>query len=325
MNWMRNTLLWGALVGALVSVGPAHAQGEPAGQAKLVVGNQPGGATDTLARLLVPYLSSGAGRTYVVDNRAGASGNIAAEYVAKSVPDGHTILLTFNSHTTIGALFQKLAFDPVKDFAPVGLISETPYLLVARPNIGVSSFAELIAQAKTTRRPISAGTPGVGTPTHLLFENMKKLNGIDITSIHYKGSAPAQADVMGGHVDIALVTPSLGAPLVKSGKLKLLAVTAATRLPAFPGAQTAREAGVDSLTGEGVWLGLLVPAKTPAATVATLNRILNDALKTPELIARLQAIDMAPIGGTPERLNELMTKERGTWSALIREAKITLD
>lgn len=327
MNWIRNVLTVAAVAGSFVFVGTAALaqQGDAAAQGKIVVGNSPGGATDQVARLVAPYFAKGMARPFIVDNRPGASGNIAAEHVAKAAPDGNTILLVFNSHTTIGALFQKLPFDPVKDFTPIGLVSETPYLLVARPNIGVASLSELVAQAKEKRTPITAGTPGVGTPTHLLFEYVKKINGIDITALHYKGSAPAQADVMGGHVDIALVTPSLGAPLVRAGKLKLLAVTAPARLPEFPSVQTVQEAGVNSLNGEGVWIGLLVPAKTPAATVTALNKVLNEALRTPELIARLKAIDMAPIGGTPERLNEVMSKERAVWPALIREAKITLE
>lgn len=294
-------------------------------QARIVVGNQPGGATDIVARLLAPQFSAALGHNYVVENRSGASGNIAADFVAKAPADGNTILLVFNAHTTIGALFPKLPFDPIKDFSPIGLISESPYLVVARPNIGVNNLRELVARAKSTKDPISAGSPGQGTPQHLLYERMKKDNGIAVNTIHYKGSAPAQNDVMGGHVDITLVTPSLGGSLVKSGKVSLLAVTSDARLPDYPDVPTAAESGVDSLASSGVWLALLVPAKTPRATVMNLNKVLNDTLKSPDVLARLKAIGMTPVGGTPEAAEKRIKDEQSVWTSLIRESKITIE
>jgi tripartite-type tricarboxylate transporter receptor subunit TctC len=301
----------------------SFAQG--ASQGRIVVGNQPGGATDIVARLLAPKFSAALGHTYVVDNRTGASGNIAADFVAKAPADGNTILLVFNSHTTIGPLFPKLPFDPVKDFAAIGLISDSPYLVVARPNIGVDNLRDLLTRAKNTKNPITAGTPGQGTPLHLLYERMKKENRIDMSIVHYKGSAPAQADVMGGHVDITMVSASLGGPLVKSGKLSLLAVTSDARLPDYPNVPTAVESGVNSLASSSVMLALLVPAKTPRATIMNLNKVLNGALKSPDVLARLKAIGMTPLGGTPEAAEKWLGDERAMWTALIRESKITID
>ena len=292
---------------------------------KIVVGNQPGGATDIVARLLLPEFSKASGRQFIVENRTGASGNIAAEHVARAPADGNTILLVFNSHTTISSLFPKLTFDPIKDFASVGLISQAPYLVVARPDIGVDDLRELIAQRKKSGKPITLGSPGQGTPQHLLAENLRKAQNVDIETVHYKGSAPAQTDVMGGHVDTSLVTASLGAGFVKTGKLKLLAVTSDARLPDFPNTPTSRELGIDTLNSSGVWLALLVPAKTPPATVARLNKTLNDALQSPEVLARLKTIGMIPMGGSPADLDKLMREEQATWSALIKESKITID
>lgn len=294
-------------------------------QGRIVVGNQPGGATDIVARLLAPIFSAALGHNYLVDNRTGASGNIAAGFVAKAPADGNTILLVFNSHSTIGPLFPKLPFDPINDFAAIGMIADSPYLLVARPNIGVDNLRDLVARTKTNTDGISAGSPGQGTPQHLLFERMKKDNGITISIIHYKGSSPAQSDVMGGHVDITLVTPSLGGPMVRAGKLSLLAVTSDSRLPDYPNVPTAAESGVDSLASSGVWLALLVPAKTPRATIMSLNKVLNDALRSPDVLARLKAIGMTPVGGTPEAAVKRLRDEQAVWSALIRDSKIALD
>lgn len=324
MKIVRNPFISGLLACALLALGSGQASAQ-SGESKIVVGNLPGGATDIVARLLVPEFSKGTGRQFIVENRTGASGNIAAEYVARAPADGNTILLVFNSHTTIAALFPKLTFDPIKDFASVGLISQTPYLAVARPDIGVDTLRDLIARAKRDHKPITFGSPGPGTPQHLLAEKLKQVQGVDIETAHYRGSAPAQADVMGGHVDFTLVSPSLGAQFAKSGKVKLLAVTSDARLPEFPNVATAREQGLETLVGSGVWLALLVPAKTPAATVAHLNKVLNDALKSPDLQARLKSIGMEPLGGPPAALDKLMHDEQNTWSALIRDSRITLE
>ena len=304
--------------------GQAIAQAGGGTQGRIVAGNAPGGATDIVARLLAPGFSAALGHNFVVDNRPGASGNIAAEFVAKAPADGNTILLIFNSHTTIGPLFPKLPFDPIRDFAAVGLIAETPYMVVARPGLGVDNLRDLVARAKRTREPISAGSPGRGTPQHLLFERVNKVHDMQINTIHYKGSAPAQSDVLGGHIDLTLVSPSLGGPLVKAGKLLALAVTSEARLADFPNVQTVREAGVDALAST-IWLGLLVPAKTPRATVTQLNRILNDTLKAPDTAARLKAIGMTPVGGTPEAQDRTMAEEQAVWTTLIRDLKITID
>lgn len=312
------------LASALIASAAGHAAAQ-SGEGKIVVGNQPGGATDIVARLLVPDFSKALGRQFIVENRTGASGNIAAEYVAKAPADGNTILLVFNSHTTIKSLFPKLPFDPIKDFASVGLISQAPYLVVARPDIGVDSLSELLARAKKTSQPITFGSPGPGTPQHLLAEQLRKADGVEIESVHYKGSSPAQTDVMGSHVDISLVTESLGGPFVKSGKVKLLAVTSKNRLPDFPNTPTAGEQGIKTFDSTGVWLALLVPAKTPADTVARLNKTLNDTLKSPEVQAHLKAIGMIPVGGSAADLDKLMRDEQATWSVLIKDSKITLE
>lgn len=289
---------------------------------RIVVGNQPGGATDIVARMIAPKLSAALGQTFIVENRAGASGNIAAEAVARAAPDGQTLLLAFNSHPTMAALFPRLPFDPIKDFASVGLISESPYLVVARADIGVDNLKALFEKSRQTRKPLNMGSPGAATPQHLLMERMKKDEGVDIQVVHFKGTAPALTDLVGGHIDLTLVTPSAAAAFVKSGKLKLLAVTSARRLPDFPNAPTAAELGVGSVASSGVWLALLAPAKTPRPVIERLNRALTEALHSPEAVQELSAVGMSSVGGTPEDLDKRLGDEQRIWTALIRELNI---
>jgi tripartite-type tricarboxylate transporter receptor subunit TctC len=311
-----------SLFAMVACAGHAAAQSK---EGKIVVGNQPGGATDIVARVLAPAFSAAMGHSYIVENRSGASGNIAAQLVANAPADGNTILLVFNSHTTVGPLFPKLPFDPIKDFASVALVSDTPYLIAARPDVGVENLKELFERSKRTNKAITMGSPGQGTPQHLMMEKIRKEDGVPIDVAQYKGTAPAINDVMGGHVDITMATPSASASHVKTGKLKLLAVTSNARLPEFPNAPTATELGLKSLAGSGVWVGLLVPAKTPRATIEHLNKVVNDAIRSPEISAKLASIGMAPIGGKPEVLDKLMRDEQRMWTAVIKESKITLD
>jgi len=326
MHRLKESLVGAVLALVLAAAMPlAFAQDASRGSGKIIVGNAPGGGTDVVARIVASYLSSLLGINYVVENRPGASGNIAAEAVAKAAPDGNTLLAVFNSHSTIGPLFPNLPFDPVRDLASVGQISDTPYLLVARNNIGADNLRELVEQAKRSKRPVTAGTAGRGTPQHLLFEILGKTSGITVSAIHYKGTAPAQNDLLGGHLDVSLMTPSLGAQMVKAGKSKLLAVTSEARLVDFPNVPTVREQGFDSLAGSGVWIALLVPGKTPRPTVMRLNKALNDALKFPETIDKLKAVGMTPTGGPPEYLDKIIQTEQAAWTALIRELSITVE
>ena len=306
---------------AVVTFGsvPASAQTKAS---RLLVGNQPGGATDIVARLIAPRLAAGMGQTFIVENRAGASGNIAAEAVARAAPDGQTILLIFNSHPMTSALFPKLSFDPIKDFTSIGLISESPYLIVARPDIGADTFKSLIEQSKKSGKPLSMGSPGPATPQHLLMERIKKEEGIDVQVVHFKGTAPALTDVMGGHVDLTLVTPSAAAAFVKAGKAKLLGVTSNARLPEFPSTPTASEQGLKSLANSGVWLALLAPAKTPKPVIDKLNQALTEGLRSPEVTQDLAKIGMTPMGGSPEDLDKKMKEEQAIWPPLIRELNL---
>lgn len=318
--YIRTALRGIALALCTAAASVAFGQGK---EARIVVGNAPGGATDIVARLIAPKFAQALGEPVIVENKAGASGNIAADAVAKAAPDGRTLLLAFNSHATVGALFPKLPFDPFKDFASVGLIARAPFLVVAKPDIGVDNLKQALDRVKQTKKPLFMGSPGKATPNHLMLERLRKEEEVDVQVVHFKGTAPAITDVMGGHVDFTLATPSAAAGFVKAGKLKLLAVTSSHRLPEFPNTPTAGDLGIKSFADSGVWLALLAPAKTPRATVEKLNRTLNDVLRTPEVVEKLSSLGMTAAGGTPADLEKLMAEEQRIGTALIKELNIT--
>jgi len=306
---------------AACACGIATAQDSAGRPARIVLGSLPGASSDAVARLLAESFSKALGRTFIVENKPGASSNIAADHVAKSAPDGSTLLLVYNAHPAVGALFPNLPYDPIRDFRSVGMVGTTPYMLVANPAIPGRNLAEVLAHARTSRKGISFGSPGAGTPQHLTMERLKKEAGVDINMVHYKSSAPAQNDVIAGHVDITLSTPSLAMAQVKAGKLKALAVTSAQRLPDLPDVGTVTEAGVKGFVSVG-WFALLVPAATPAPVVAKYNEVLNAALSSAPLKDRLLAQGITPAPGTPEVLDKQMQGDAAIWSRLIRELGI---
>jgi len=294
---------------------------EAARPARIVLGSLPGASSDAVARLLAEGFGKALGRAFIVDNKPGASSNIAADHVAKANPDGNTLLLVYNAHPAVGALFPNLPYDPIKDFRSVGMVGTTPYVLVANPGVPGRHLADALTQARGARKPLSFGSPGMGTPQHLTMELLKKEAQVDFNMIHYKSSAPAQNDVIAGHVDLTLSTPSLAMAQVKAGKLKALAVTSAQRLPDLPDVPTVTESGVRGFVSVG-WFALLLPATAPAAVVAKYNEALNAVLSASPVKERLLAQGITPAPGTPEVLDRQMQRDFATWSRLIRELGI---
>ena len=221
-----------ALLGAMLWLLPATAQVQP--PIRIVVGFAPGGSLDTVARLAGTALSQELGRTVVVENRPGADGNIAAEQVSRGPADGNTLLATFNTQPYLAALHPHLGFDPIGDFRPVGLIASTPYLLVANPALPGKDLADAFALAKANHRTLSFATVGPGSPQHLSAVRLQAAAGLPLTIVHYRGGAPAQTDVMAGHVDMMSATVALAMPQVQAGRLKVLAVSTGERLAALP-------------------------------------------------------------------------------------------
>jgi tripartite-type tricarboxylate transporter receptor subunit TctC len=283
---------------------------------KFVTGVAPGASVDTVTRTIAESMARVMKRTIVVENRVGASGNIAAEYVARAPADGTTALVTYNIHPSVGSLFTNLRFDPVKDFRAVGVIATTPYALVANPKVPGATLKEVLALAMVQGRSLTFASTGLGSPQHLSMERLKEQTGVDIRMVHYKSAAPGQTDVIGGHVDIMLSTIGFCEPQVKAGKLKVLAVTSEKRLPQFPDAPTVAESGYKGLITDG-WYALLLPAKTPAPVVKEFNDALNQALASPAVQEKFHSMVLTPKPGAPEVLDRWIREEAASSRKLI--------
>jgi tripartite-type tricarboxylate transporter receptor subunit TctC len=299
---------------------PAAAQQYPTRPIRFVLGFAPGGASDTMARAIGTRLSEGLGQPVVIDNRAGAGGNIAAEIVARSIPDGYTMLLGNNGILAVNvSLYPKLAFDPVMDFAPVVLIASQPNVLVVHPAVAAKSVKELVALVKAKPGQLNYASPGTGTTGHLAAELFKTMAGVDMTIIPFKGGGPAALAMLSGECQFTFATALSVQGHIKSGQLRALAVTTAKRSPSFPDLPTVAEAGVpgfDAIT----WHGVVVPARTPQAVIARLNREFNKLLQTAEMRERLFALGSDIIGGEPKQLTEYMRVEIPRWKKVIKDS-----
>ena len=309
------------LCAALAAVSAsAAAQQYPVRPVRFVLGFAPGGASDTMARAIGMQLSTGLGQPVVIDNRAGAGGNIAAEIVARSAPDGYTMLLGNNGILAVNvSLYPKLAFDPVKDFAPVVLVASQPNVLVVHPGVAAKSVKELVALAKAKPGQLNYASPGPGTTGHLAGELFKRMVGVEYTIIPFKGGGPAALAMLSGETQLTFATALSVQGHIKSGKLRALAVTTAARSASFPELPTVAESGVpgfDAIT----WHGVVVPARTPQAVIARLNREFNKLLQAPDMRAKLLALGSEVIGGEPKQLTDYMKVEIPRWAKVIKES-----
>ena len=285
---------------------------------KFVTGSAPGGGTDILARLMATSMAPILGRTIVVENKPGASYNIAADAVAKAAPDGNTALVTFNVHPIAGALRTDLPFDPVKDFRAVGMIATTPYALAANPKLPGTNLKEVIALAKAQGRTLNFASIGLGTPQHLMMERLKQQTGLDIRMVHYKNPSLGQSDVVAGHVDFTISTIAFCEPLVKAGKMKVLAVTSNERLSQFPDAPTVKESGYQGFVTDG-WYALLLPGKTPESVVSAYNEALNKVLGSPAVLEKFHATGLTATPGKPELLDAQIRDDFTVWKKIIAD------
>ena len=287
---------------------------------RFVVGFTPGGPSDILARALAAKLADSLGQPVVVENRPGAGGNIAAEVVAKSAPDGATWLLGNNSIlATNAALYSRLGYDPVKDFAPVVLVGIQPNMLVVHPAVPAHSVAELIAYARQHPGKLNYASTGAGVASHLSAELFKAMAGVDMVHIPYKGAQPALTDVIAGQCQIMFATSASAIPYVKAGRLRALAVTTAQRSPSLPDLPTVAEAGVpgfESIT----WHGVVVPSATPAAIIERLNRDINAALRERDLRDRLQGLGVEVAGGSPQEFAAYIAREIPKWTKVVKDS-----
>ena len=300
------------------------AQNWPSRHVRLIVPFVPGGATDLIARLVGSRLSEAWGQQIVVENRSGAGANIGAQAVAQSDPDGYTLFITSVPHATNRFLYPSLSYDPVADFAPVTLICMQPNIMVVPNASPAKSVKEFVAYAKSRPGQISFGSGGVGTSVHLSGELFKRMTGVEMTHVPYRGSAPALQDVIAGRLDLIFdnITPAL--PHVKSGSARGLAVTTGKRVTAAADLPTVAEAGVPGFDVSS-WFAFFVPAKTPPAIIKKMNEGTIAALAHPMVKERLEQFGAALVGSTPDELAAFLKSEMDKWGPVIREAKIKIE
>lgn len=300
------------------------AGGYPDKPVRFIVPYPPGGGTDVIARIVQERFQNALGQPIVIENRGGAAGSLGTDVAAKAPADGYTVLFTLSSHTINPAIYAKLPFDTVKDFAPVGTVASLPQILVANPQFLASTVAELTALARAKPGTLSFASVGNGSPGHLAGELYKLRTGTQLTHVPYRGGGPAVTDVMGGQVPLLWVSIPAAAQFVKTGKLKALAVSTTRRSAAFPDVPTMQEAGVPDFEVDS-WYAMFVPAKTPKPVVERLNRALNSVVQQTEIKEKLLAQGSEGVGGTPEALARVVDAELVRWARLAKDAAIKAD
>jgi len=320
------TSKWIAAAAAIAAVSlNAAAADYPTRAIRMVVPFPAGGTTDILARVAGQKITEALGQQVIIDNRGGAGGNIGTELVAKSPPDGYTLLTDPGSTLTINPhAYSRLGFDPVKDFAPITILAEVPNILEVHPSLPVKNVKELIALAKSKPGQINYASTGAGQSTHLSMELFKSMAGIDVNHIPYKGSAPALVDIIGGQVSLMFDNMPTSLPHVRAGKLRALAVSTARRSFALPQLPTVAESGLPGFE-VSVWFAVLAPAATPRDIVQKLNAVLVKALQSPDVKQRLAEQGAAPVGNTPEQFAATIQRDLAKWAKVVKEAKVKLD
>ena len=311
-----------AVCGVLAAAGPAVAQSYPTRPITLVVPFAPGGSASTAARSVADKMSETLGQQIVIDNRGGAGGTVATRAVAKSPPDGYTLLvITSATVGTSPSLFQNLGYDPRKDFAPIGLIAATPNLIAVHPTFPARSLAELIKIGKEATTPIPYGSPGTGTLNHLTVELLAYRTGMKVAHVPYKGAGPALNDLLGGHINVLISAIPNAHSHIVAGTIHGLAVTGAKRSALIPDVPTFAEAGLPGYDVPLRW-GLAAPAGTPRPIIDKLNAALNAALATDEVRQRLAIEGAEPQPTTPEEYAGIIDREVAMWSDLVKAAGI---
>ncbi|HTP48229.1 MAG TPA: tripartite tricarboxylate transporter substrate binding protein [Casimicrobiaceae bacterium] len=303
---------------------PALSQAYPDKPVRFIVPFTPGTGPDILARTLSEPMSKRLGVPIIVENKAGASGNIGTDQVAKAAPDGYTLLFTVNTFSMAPALYKPLSFDPVNDFAPVGEIAVGNLALVVNPALGVNSVADLVALAKSKPGALNYASPGNGTPHHLAMELFKQQMGVDIVHVPYKGTAGAVTDVLANQVPMMILPVHVALPYAKSGKLRILAVSGDKRSPLAPDLPTFKEAGMPGFDVD-LWYGLLAPAHTPPAVIERLNQEIAAALAQSEVRDTLLKQGLIPVTSTPEALGTLIRNDLARWESVVVQGKIKAD
>jgi tripartite-type tricarboxylate transporter receptor subunit TctC len=309
---------------ALGAACPAMAQEYPVKAVRIVVGFPAGGGSDLIARLVAQKLSGALGQPTVVENRPGASANIAAELVAKAAPDGYTLLFGNSSLSISPAVFRKLSYDPVRDLMPISMASSYPFALAVHPSLPVQSVKALVALAKSKPGALDYASAGAGTMSHLAMELLGLKTGIKVTNLAYKGAAPALVSLMSGETQLAFIVMPVAAPQIKAGKLRGLGVAALTRSPALPELPTMQEAGVAG--HEAVqWNGFFAPTRTPPAILDRLHREVAKAVHLPDVKQRFEAEGATAVGNTPSEFASYFRAEAEKWADVAKRSGTKLD
>ena len=318
---------FGLLLGAALAIASfaVHAQSAyPAKPVRLVLPYPPGGGSDIIARPLAQRLTETLKQQVIVENRGGAGGNIGMELVAKSPPDGHTIVLALTAQLAVNpSLYQKLPYDPVRDFEPITLLATGPYILVVHPSLPVKSVKDLIALARARPNQVSYASSGSGSGGHLANELLNSMAKVKMLHVPYKGGGPALVSVISGQTEVLFATWAAGKPHIDSGRIRALAVSTAKRLTGvdLPTVAEAALPGYDA----GVWYALLAPAATPRDVVAKLNGEILRALAHPEFKAVLSRASIEPVGSTPEELTKFVKSEIAKWAKVVKDANVQVD
>jgi tripartite-type tricarboxylate transporter receptor subunit TctC len=290
---------------------------------RIVVPQTPGGASDALARIMAQKLSEKWGQSVVVENRAGAGGNVGMEVVAQSAPDGYTLLMSYaGSHAINPALYKKLPFDPVKDFAPVATLATLPFVLVAKPDAPFKSVSELIDQGRKSN--LTFGSAGNGSVNHLLGVMFNMNTGTQLTHVPYKGAAPAMQDLMGGQISMVFTSLPSVAGSLRNGSLRGIAVTSAQRSSTFNQIPTLAESGLKNFD-VSPWFGLFAPGATPAAVVRKINQDINELLRNREVIEKFAAQGADPLARQPEQFAAMLKADLATWAEVVKTSGAQID
>ena len=302
----------------------ASAQSFPAKPVRLIVPFPPGGGTDVVSRMLGQKLTEMWGQQLIIDNRPGASMMIGHELGTKAPPDGYTLVMSSNNHTINPSVYKTIPYDTVKDFAPVTLVGTSPLVLVVHPSLPVRTTKELIALAKSKKGELTYASSGSGGPLHMAGELFKLRAGIDMTHVPYKGSGPAETDLVGGHVQVLFAGPVSASGHIKAGKMKPLAVTSLKRSRTFPNLPTVSEEALPGYEA-GIWWGLLAPAATPREVINKLNADFVKVLQMPDTQQKLLSQGGEPVGSTPEQFQKMIVTEIAQWAKVVKAANIKAD
>jgi tripartite-type tricarboxylate transporter receptor subunit TctC len=322
---MRNALLSTLAFALALGLPAAHAQTWPSKPVRLVVPFSPGGFADSSARAIADRLAARLGQPVVVENRPGAGGNIGAEFVAKSAPDGYTLQLAYDGTIVVNPhVYSRLGFDPVKDFAPVTKLGDAAVIVVAHPSVPANNLRELIALAKAKPGTLNFGSSGTGGSAHLACEMLNQRAGIDLVHVPYKGGGQAITDVVGGQIPLVCTAIATAQQFIRAGKLKALGLTSEKRDPTMPEVPTFIESGLPGFIVTS-WVGVLAPAHTPRTIIERLQTEIAAVLQLPEVRARYAVLGIEPVGNKPEEYAAQIKADLENWGPVVRKANVRID